>query len=60
MATVGASPAKEKYAHEAHFFMHNSRAQIQQLKASLGPDVYVGKYDIPSLNINAPLGTSIF
>lgn len=31
-----------------------------QLRHNLGADVYVGKYDIPQINMNAPLGTSIF
>lgn len=30
------------------------------MKASLGFEVYVGKYDIPAFNFNAPFGTSIF
>ena len=30
------------------------------MKASLGNKVYVGKYDIPAFNLNAPYGTSIF
>lgn len=30
------------------------------MKASLGPKVFVGKYDIPAFNIVAPYGTSIF
>jgi hypothetical protein len=30
------------------------------MKASLGPKVYVGKYDLPAFNIKAPFGTSIF
>ena len=30
------------------------------MKSSLGTKVYVGKYDLPAFNINAPFGTSIF
>lgn len=30
------------------------------MKASLGSEVYVGKYDIPAYNLKAPFGTSIF
>jgi hypothetical protein len=30
------------------------------LKASLGPGVFVGKYDVPAFNFSAPFGTSIF
>jgi len=30
------------------------------MKASLGQQVYVGKYDIPAFNLKAPYGTSIF
>lgn len=30
------------------------------MRQSLGANVYVGKFDIPQINVNAPLGTSIF
>lgn len=30
------------------------------MRASLGIGVYVGKYDIPAFNKEAPFGTSIF
>lgn len=30
------------------------------MKATLGPSVYVGKYDFPAFNLKAPYGTSIF
>jgi hypothetical protein len=30
------------------------------LRHTLGVNVYVGKYDVPQINVNAPLGTSIF
>lgn len=30
------------------------------MKATLGPKVYVGKYDLPAFNLEAPYGTSIF
>jgi hypothetical protein len=30
------------------------------MKANLGSAVFVGKFDIPAFNLNAPLGTSLF
>lgn len=30
------------------------------MKATLGNKVYVGKYDLPAFNLEAPYGTSIF
>lgn len=60
MVSSGAQLSAQTYAQEAHSFQQNTAAQQQQLKQTLGPSVVVGKYDIPSMNLRAPLGTSIF
>ena len=60
MSSSGAAPSNKTYAHECHYFQQNTPQQIQQMKASLGPKVYVGKYDFPAFNLGAPFGTSIF
>ena len=60
MASVGGTQNKHAYAHECHFFTANTNQQQQNLKINLGPGVQIGKYDVPCMNVRAPLGTSIF
>jgi len=60
MASSGSQANKATFAHEVHFFSANTVAQQQQLRQTLGASVYVGKFDVPQINVNAPLGTSIF
>lgn len=57
--TNGQSDQKQ-FAFESHHFQANTSQQRVQMQASLGNSVIVGKYDIPSFNLKAPLGTSIF
>jgi hypothetical protein len=60
MASLGSQDNKATFVHEVHFFSLNTPLQQQQLRHTLRANVHVGKFDVPQINVNAPLGTSIF
>jgi hypothetical protein len=53
-------PKDKTYAQEYHYFLINTPPVQQSLKSFFQNSLFIGKYDYPHFNKNAPMGTSLF
>ncbi|CDW71874.1 UNKNOWN [Stylonychia lemnae] len=56
----GMNQKSSQHAQEYHYFMSNQPTQMVTLRTFFANQIYIGKYDYPHFNPNAPLGTSLF